>query len=172
MAHPRGRIGWAVAGAIAVGTATILASGRQIPQTPPRQTFDAKAELVLVDVNVTDRDGQPVPTLTAADFELQVNGQTRPIDSLQFISTIPVEASPTTARESSVSSNEAATTGRLLLFVVDEATCASGPRARCCERRKRCSTGSPPATWSAWRAFRTEPATSSSPRIDPGSSMP
>lgn len=87
--------------------------------TLPRPTFDAKAELVLVDVTVVDRNGTPVPDLTADDFELQVNGQPRPIQSLQFISTAPAEAhlSP---REALATSNQTATTGRLLVFAVDE----------------------------------------------------
>ena len=92
------------------------------PQTPqtPRPVFETKAEIVLVDVNVVDRDAKPVPTLTAAEFELQVNGQPRPIQSVQFISTVPTDTTPATPREAAASSNDTATTGRLLLFVVDE----------------------------------------------------
>ncbi len=98
---------------------------QQQPQLP-RPTFETKTELVLIDVNVIDRDARPVPTLTADDFELQVNGQPRKIDSLQFVSTVPANATPTTARESAFSSNEMATTGRLLLFVVDENNLRTG----------------------------------------------
>ena len=110
---------------LAVATvSTIAAAGTQ--QQLPRPTFDTKAELVLIDVNVIDRDARPVPTLTVDDFELQVNGQPRKIDSIQFVSTAPSNATPTTARESAFSSNEMATTGRLLLFVVDESNLRTG----------------------------------------------
>ncbi len=103
------------------------ALGAQQPQvTPPRPSFETKTELVLVDVNVVDRDAKPVPTLTAADFELQVNGQPRPIQTVQFISTVPANTTPATPRETAYSSNDTATTGRLLLFVVDESNLRVG----------------------------------------------
>lgn len=95
-------------------------------QQPPRPVFETKAELVLVDVNVVDRESTPVTTLAPADFELEVNGQPRPIASIQFISTTPANATPSTPRESASSSNETETTGRLLLFVVDESSLRVG----------------------------------------------
>ena len=120
--------------------ATSLAIDAQQPGPPPRvpqrggveqplqlrPTFETKAELVLVDVNVVDRESKPVPTLQAGDFTLEVNGQPRPIASIQFISTVPTNVTPATPREAGASSNESATTGRLLLFVVDEASLRSG----------------------------------------------
>ena len=112
---------WITLSLALAGTIGALTVSAQQPQTaPPRPSFETKAELVLVDVNVVDRDAKPVPTLTAGDFELQVNGQSRPIQTVQFISTVPTNTTPATPRESAYSSNETATTGRLLLFVVDE----------------------------------------------------
>ena len=98
----------------------------QQPQQPPRPSFETKAELVLVDVNVVDRESKPVATLTASDFIVEVNGQPRPIASIQFISTAPTNVTPATPREAVSSSNESATTGRLLLFVVDEGSMRVG----------------------------------------------
>ncbi len=113
--------------AVVAAWTVALSAGPQQPQpTPPRPTFETKAELVLVDVNVIDREARPITTLTADDFELQVNGQPRKIDSLQFVSTVPTDTTPTTTRESAFSSNETATTGRLLLFVVDENNLRTG----------------------------------------------
>ena len=97
----------------------------QEPQQP-KPVFETKAELVLVDVNVVDRESNPVRTLTAADFALEVNGQPRPIASVQFISTAPTDVTPATPRETASTSNESETTGRLLLFVVDEANLRVG----------------------------------------------
>lgn len=97
----------------------------QQPQLP-RPSFETKTELVLVDVNVVDRDSKPVPTLTASDFTVEVNGQPRPIASIQFISTAPTNVTPSSPRESAASSNESTTTGRLLLFVVDESSLRVG----------------------------------------------
>lgn len=105
--------------------ASSLALNAQEPQTP-KPSFETKAELVLVDVNVVDRDAKPVPTLADSDFTLEVNGQPRKIASVQFISTVAANTSPASPRESAYASNEKATTGRLLLFVVDEANLRVG----------------------------------------------
>ena len=120
--------------ALVVGAVTcavsiaVLPAQQKPPAQPdlPRPAFDTKTELVLVDVTVVDRDSNPVPTLTLNDFDLQVNGQPRKIDALQFVSAVPANQTPLTARESRFASNEAATTGRLLLFVVDESNLRSG----------------------------------------------
>ena len=122
MAIARAILSVALAGVL--GALTLGA--QQPPQTPPRPSFETKAELVLVDVNVVDREIGPVPTLTASDFELEVNGQPRPIQSVQFISTVPANITPATPRETAYTSNETATTGRLLLFVVDESNLRVG----------------------------------------------
>jgi hypothetical protein len=96
------------------------------PPQLPRPTFETKAEIVLVDVNVVDRDAKPVATLTPADFDLEINGQPRKIESIQFISTVATNATPATPREAASTSNVSETTGRLLLFVVDEGSLRIG----------------------------------------------
>jgi VWFA-related protein len=116
---------------IAVTASCSLALYAQQPPAPvtpqvPRPTFETTAEIVLVDVNVVDRDAKPVPTLTPADFVLEVNGQPRAIQTVQFIATAPTNVSVATPRESAYTSNESATTGRLLLFVVDEGSLRIG----------------------------------------------
>jgi VWFA-related protein len=113
--------------ALGLSAFCILHSALAAAQPPqPRPAFETRAELVLVDVNVVDRESKPVTTLGAGDFQLQVNGQPRPITSVQFISTAPANVTPATPREAEASSNETATTGRLLLFVVDEASLRVG----------------------------------------------
>jgi VWFA-related protein len=114
---------WAAAAITAALTVGLQA---QQPQQPPRPQFETKAELVLVDVNVVDRDSKPVSTLTAGDFTIEVNGQPRPIASIQYVSTAPANVTPATPRQSASSSNESETTGRLLLFVVDEGSIRVG----------------------------------------------
>ena len=119
--------------ATALGAASLHAQQPAAPpqppptqQQPPRPAFETKAELVLVDVNVVDRESKPVSTLTQGDFQLEVNGQPRPIASVQFISTTPTNSTPATPREQASTSNESETTGRLLLFVVDESSLRIG----------------------------------------------
>jgi VWFA-related protein len=119
---------WLMAVAVAIAAPAAMAAqapAAQAPQ-PQRPTFETKAEIVLVDVNVVDRDARPVPTLTPADFELEVNGQPRPINTVQFISTTATNTSPATPREAAYTSNETQTTGRLLLFIVDESSLRIG----------------------------------------------
>jgi VWFA-related protein len=106
----------ALAACLLAGAAGLPLTARQ--QQPPVQ-FEAKTELVLVDVSVTDRDSRPVTDLTAADFDLEVNGRPRIIASSQYISTLP--ETPAAAPPSDApSSNDAPTSGRLMLFVVDD----------------------------------------------------
>ncbi len=109
-------------------TLALSAQQTTTPAAPqiPRPSFETRAEIVLVDVNVVDRDSRPVATLTEADFELEVNGQPRKLQSVQFISTAPTNVTPATPRESAYTSNESQTTGRLLLFVVDEGSLRAG----------------------------------------------
>lgn len=112
------------AAAAALGGLAGLAA--QAPEPQPRARFDTKAELVLVDVTVVDRDSRPVLNLTPADFDLQVNGQARPLQSVQYVSMVPTDSAPPSPREARFTSNEGATTGRLLLFVVDESNMRAG----------------------------------------------
>ena len=91
----------------------------QQPQTP-RAQFESRADVVLVDVTVVSDNGEPVSGLTAADFQLTVNGTPRQVHTAQFISSMGTKASPENPRMADVSSNDGPSTGRLLLFVVDE----------------------------------------------------
>ncbi len=53
---------------------------------PPRPQFETRADVVLVDVTVVSGNGEPVEGLTAADFQLTINGQVRDVNTVQFIS--------------------------------------------------------------------------------------
>lgn len=85
---------------------------------PPRATFKSSVDLVPVDVSVVDKDGRPVPDLTAQDFSLLVDGKPRRIASAEFIAIADsAEAAPPRAPE--YSSNVGAAGGRLIMLVVD-----------------------------------------------------
>jgi VWFA-related protein len=102
-----------------LGTALIATVSAQEPQ-PAQPKFATGAEVVLVDVSVVSGNGEPVNDLTAADFKLTVNGQPRPVHTVQFISTREMKAANRDPRLAHVSSNDGPSTGRLLLFVIDE----------------------------------------------------
>lgn len=89
-------------------------------QKPEPQRFETGAEVVLVDVTVMSSNGEPVPDLGKNDFKLTVNGQPRSVHTLQFVSSRGMKAPPEAPRLANVSSNDAPSTGRLLLFAVDE----------------------------------------------------
>ena len=57
-------------------------------QAPPPQqqpTFRSRVDAVTVDVIVTDRQGNPVTDLTAADFEIREGGKVQSVDTFKFI---------------------------------------------------------------------------------------
>ncbi len=88
-------------------------------QTPP--VFRAGVDLVVVDVVVLDKDGQPVTNLTAADFEVSAGKRPRRIVSSEFIGV--TRSRRTVTAESAAlpapSSNRQASTGRSIIFAVD-----------------------------------------------------
>ena len=97
----------------------VFSHGAQDPK-PQQPRFETSAEVVLVDVTVVSNDGEPVTGLAAGDFKLTVNGQPRPVHTVQFITSRGMKAPVELERLAEVSSNEGESTGRLLLFVIDE----------------------------------------------------
>jgi VWFA-related protein len=102
---------------LALGAGGSLLAQQQKPEQP---RFETTAEVVLVDVTVVSNDGEPITGLTASDFKLTVNGQPRPVHTVQFISSQGMKAPVEIERLADVTSNEGESTGRLLLFLIDE----------------------------------------------------
>ncbi|MFN8095394.1 MAG: VWA domain-containing protein [Vicinamibacteria bacterium] len=75
----RGR--WAGPGA-ALAVIVLAVSGAPA-QTPRVPTFAAETRLVTIDAIVLDKDGRPVPGLTAADFRVQEDGVAREVASFE-----------------------------------------------------------------------------------------
>ena len=68
----------------AVFASSLLIGQEQEPQRPP--TFRTGTNVIRVDATVTDRNGTPLTTLTADDFEIQEDGKPQAITSFKFIS--------------------------------------------------------------------------------------
>jgi VWFA-related protein len=71
----------------------------QSPQTPQSPTFRSTTSLVLVDVTVLDKDGKPVPGLTADDFQVKLDGQVRPVRAVTYEQIATPLAAPSVALE-------------------------------------------------------------------------
>lgn len=55
-------------------------------QQLPRPTFETGVDVVLVDVHVVDRNGRPIRDLRPEEFEVQISGRNRRVQSVQFVS--------------------------------------------------------------------------------------
>ena len=93
---------------------------RGADQTPP---FRSGVEVVTVTAGVVDRQGQPLRGLTAADFAVTVDGRPRRVVSAEFVSREePLAAAANGRAPGAVSTNEGAAAGRLMAFIVDQAS--------------------------------------------------
>src|SRR5579863_1824008 len=84
MRAPTVAVALSVAMTLALGTRpAVLAQAGQTPaaQTP---TFKSTTSLVLVEVSVVDKDGKPVPNLTADDFQVKLDGQVRAVRAVTY----------------------------------------------------------------------------------------
>jgi VWFA-related protein len=95
-------------------------AAQQAPRSRP--TFKSAVELVSVDVTVVDGRAHPVDDLTATDFALTVDGDSRTIASARFI---PRTSSASSSRpQEDYSSNVGGAPGRLIAIVVDRGSIA------------------------------------------------
>lgn len=74
-----------LAGGLILASAGLQGQTAPAAPTPGQPMFGASTELVMVDVTVTGRDGDPVMTLTQDDFSLFVDGTPRKILSMRLL---------------------------------------------------------------------------------------
>jgi VWFA-related protein len=130
---------------VLASSVTAIVVARQPPPAPapglaqmPAQapTFRSGVDRVTVDAMVVGKDGVPVRGLTAQDFQLEVGGRPRAIQSVDFTDfeqpdatpDDPAAAAPQAAREAfpEVSTNAAKVPGRIVIIVADAASFAPG----------------------------------------------
>ncbi len=70
------------------------AAGQEAPERHDTYREEARVERVVVDAYVTGADGQPIPSLTAADFRLTVDGIPEPLESADWIPVGAPEIAP------------------------------------------------------------------------------
>jgi len=107
---------------IAVALTTSLAG--QQPQSP---VFRSGVDVLTVEASVLDRDGKPIPDLTAADFTVTLDGRPRLVRDLRFFSDGGAEtvtgAADAAVPGPAVNGRE---DGRIVVFVIDRDSIAPG----------------------------------------------
>src|SRR5437899_989239 len=106
----------------ALWTVSICALAGQ--QTP---VFRSTVELVAVDVQVVDREGLPITSLTADQFEVALDGKRRPVVSADLIRYSQSPARRPRYMMTSDAPLEAAATDRIFILAVDQASFRTGP---------------------------------------------
>src|SRR3954454_17745119 len=90
-------------------------------QPPPKPSFPSSVEVTSLDVTVVDDRGKPLPSLTPADFNVRVDGNTRRVVSAEWV---PLSAPATDANTppppDGYSTNESSTGGRLIVMAIDQ----------------------------------------------------
>jgi VWFA-related protein len=100
------------------GVSRTAAAGQAPPQ-PPR--FQSSVEVTSMDVTVVDERGQPITTLTPADFNVRIDGNPRRVVSAEWVSLVAAPAAPSSPPPpEGFTSNENVTGGRLIVIAVDE----------------------------------------------------
>ena len=108
---------------------TIVMLDAQPPATPARPdteapTFRLGIDLITVDVVVTDRDRQPVRTLTVDDFQVYEDGVLQPIVTFSYVDTTvhaPEAKAASATPVADVASNlPRGTDGRVYLILLDD----------------------------------------------------
>lgn len=110
-----------VLAALAIGVAVSLTVSAETARGSA-QTFRAGVDLIAVDAQVTDRTGQPVPTLGPSDFEVTLNGRTRRVVSATFtqyaVSALPTPGNPGSPRDASTP-QPSTLPGRTFVIAID-----------------------------------------------------
>lgn len=107
-------------GALALAGAAGLVAGAQQP------SFRAGTELVVVDVSVLGKDGEPVRGLQPSDFTVTIDGKPRAVRTLEYVDQSAAPAPGEERPLRPVSSNAPEARGRLVLLLVDEGSLGFG----------------------------------------------
>ncbi|MBY0493636.1 MAG: VWA domain-containing protein [Cyanobacteria bacterium] len=100
---------------IVITAATAAATARAQP------VFRSGVDLITVDAAVLDGDGRPVPSLSAEDFRIDIDGRPRRVVSAQFVDLSAPINTPIVPAATHFSSNAWADDGRIVVVAVDEA---------------------------------------------------
>ncbi len=63
----------------------VIALSVTVATAPQRTVFRSTVDVIAVDVQVVDRDGNPIERIGPEAFEVSINGQRRKVQSAQFL---------------------------------------------------------------------------------------
>jgi VWFA-related protein len=132
-------------------TLCLIASGLRFSTraTPQQVTFRAGVDLVAVDTQVIDRDGQPINNLAPANFEVWINGRARRVvsaDLIRFPMPAPRSLLPTEfeALTPLVGTNLPEVKGRVIVIAIDEISFSTSAMPTVLQTIRRFLTTVPP----------------------------
>ncbi|MEX1128437.1 MAG: VWA domain-containing protein, partial [Vicinamibacterales bacterium] len=101
----------------ALALAVLLAAQSQ---QLPRPAFETNVNVVLVDVHVVDKHGKPITDLRPEEFEVQISGRTRQVQSVQFVSYAAPLLEKATVDPAAPPDSAAARPRRMFILAIDE----------------------------------------------------
>lgn len=104
------------AAAVVLAALVASASAPRAQQQPP--TFKSGVELVMVDVQVVDKKGQPIPALRADQFDVSIDGKRRTVVSAQLVDAATGTAEGATADASAPA--RPITPGNVYVLAIDQ----------------------------------------------------
>ena len=115
--------------------AAVLLTTTWLLQAPQQPTIRSGVELVLVDVQVTSKDGTPMQALKAEQFDVTIDGKKRPVVNVDFIEFGKSAGAPTAApgvQPADTSPAGIGREGRVIVIGVDQSSLQVGsePAAR------------------------------------------
>ena len=151
-----------------LAAASLALAAPQVPQQPLR----SGVELVRIDVQVTNRDGQPALNLRPDQFEVSIDGKRLPVTTLDFVRYNATDSAPTAgvapaAAAASPAPAVAAALNepRVLILAVDEPSFMSATRQAPVEVVKRIAAMASPRDLIGLIAFPA-PGVVFSPSLD------
>jgi VWFA-related protein len=120
--------------AVVVSSASLLSAQAPQPAAPQQPVFRTGVELVSIDVTALDGNGRQVTDLAAADFQVEVDGDSRQVVSAEYVRSVDplrVIGAPRTVAagpdETYFTSNaKGAPSGRLVMLLVDQGNIRTG----------------------------------------------
>src|SRR5687767_6471618 len=110
-----------------IGAVALAVSAFAAVDARQQSVFRAETNYIEVVARVTDRDGQFVTGLTAADFEIKEQGRREAVDSFSFVE-LPVSGGAATvpaAYRADLPQESRTAEGRLYLIYLNGATAAN-----------------------------------------------